>query len=91
MRDPSYEKGSKALKGLIVQGTLSDAGKSLITTALCRIFANEALNSAPYKSQNMSSNFYVTAYGTFMEYRLKRLGWKLPCIGIRTFLNLPVI
>ncbi len=50
-------------KALMIQGTGSGAGKSLITTALCRIFSDQGIDVAPFKSQNMALNSYITAEG----------------------------
>ena len=47
-------------KRIMVQGTMSGAGKSLLCTALCRIFRQDGLRTAPFKSQNMALNSYVT-------------------------------
>ncbi|WP_461201044.1 cobyric acid synthase [Anoxybacillus sp. TBDG-1] len=48
---------------IMFQGTHSDAGKSVIATAFCRIFARNGWKTAPFKSQNMSLNSYVTVDG----------------------------
>lgn len=48
---------------IMVQGTASDVGKSVLTTALCRIFVQDGWKTAPYKSQNMALNSYVTLDG----------------------------
>jgi len=53
-------------KTIMVQGTMSNAGKSLITAALCRIFARDGYTVAPFKSQNMALNSYITSDGLEM-------------------------
>lgn len=50
-------------KTIMIQGTASDVGKSMIATALCRIFARNNFKVAPFKSWNMSLNSAVTAGG----------------------------
>jgi adenosylcobyric acid synthase len=52
-----------SIQALMIQGTSSDAGKSLLCTGLCRIFKEDGVNVAPFKSQNMALNSYITADG----------------------------
>ena len=51
---------------LMVQGTCSNAGKSLLAAALCRLLARRGLRVAPFKAQNMALNSYVTSDGKEM-------------------------
>lgn len=53
-------------KCIMVQGTMSGAGKSLLCAALCRIFRQDGYRVAPFKSQNMALNSYITRDGLEM-------------------------
>lgn len=53
----------KASKRIMIQGTGSSVGKSIITAGLCRIFYKAGYDTAPFKSQNMALNSYITADG----------------------------
>ncbi len=50
-------------QSLMIQGTGSGVGKSLIVTAMCRIFKDMGIDVAPFKAQNMALNAYVTKEG----------------------------
>lgn len=53
-------------KSIMIQGTMSNAGKSLLTAGLCRIFKQDGYKVAPFKSQNMALNSYITEEGLEM-------------------------
>ena len=53
-------------KAIMVQGTTSNAGKSFLAAALCRIFHQDGYSVAPFKSQNMALNSFITADGLEM-------------------------
>ncbi len=59
-------EGNKKTHFIMVQGTMSSAGKSLITAGLCRVFKQDGYRVAPFKSQNMALNSYITQDGLEM-------------------------
>ena len=52
------------MTGILIAGTSSDAGKSLVVTGLCRALRRRGIDVAPFKAQNMSNNSMVCADGS---------------------------
>lgn len=63
LRRPSRVIKPRKKPAIMLQGTSSNAGKSVLAAALCRIFLQDGLSVAPFKAQNMSLNSYVTRDG----------------------------
>jgi adenosylcobyric acid synthase len=59
----SLKLAKSLAKSLMVVGTTSHAGKSLITAVICRLLARQGYRVSPFKGQNMALNAYVTAAG----------------------------
>jgi adenosylcobyric acid synthase len=57
---------AKVAKAIMIQGTMSNAGKSLIAAGLCRVFKDDGYSVAPFKSQNMALNSWITDEGLEM-------------------------
>ena len=53
-------------KNLMVQGTMSNAGKSIVTAGILRVLKQDGYRVAPFKSQNMALNSYITKDGLEM-------------------------
>ncbi len=63
VRGRSGCSGSVRAGGLLIAGTASDAGKSVVTAGVCRWLARRGMRVAPFKAQNMSLNSFVTREG----------------------------
>ena len=63
------------MSALLVAGTTSDAGKTIVTTALCRAYARRGVKVAPFKAQNMSNNSMVCATPDGRGVEIGRAQW----------------
>ena len=61
--DDERDRSGPGGGGLLVAGTTSDAGKSVVTAGICRWLARQGVQVAPFKAQNMSLNSFVTREG----------------------------
>ena len=50
-------------KPIMIQGTMSNVGKSILAGGLCRVLKQDGVKAAPFKSQNMALNSYITREG----------------------------
>ena len=66
---------NQSTKPLMILGTSSGAGKSYITTAICRLLANKGFDPIPFKGQNMSNNAWVDKKGREMAYSQAVQSW----------------
>ncbi len=65
-KNPHRKTPRRKARSIMFQGTCSDAGKSIMTAALCRILYQDGVRVAPFKAQNMSLNSFVTLQGDEM-------------------------
>jgi adenosylcobyric acid synthase len=80
------------MKAIMVVGTTSHAGKSVITSALCRILSRRGWRVSPFKGQNMALNAYVTPSGGEIGYAQAVQAWAagvVPCVEMNPILLKP--
>ncbi|MCR5683441.1 MAG: cobyric acid synthase [Clostridiales bacterium] len=73
-------------KPIMIQGTMSNAGKSLLCAALCRIFHQDGYRVAPFKSQNMALNSFITDEGLEMG-RAQVVQAEAACVNPSVLMN----
>ena len=73
-------------RAIMIQGTMSNAGKSLITAGLCRVFHQDGYSVAPFKSQNMALNSFITDEGLEMG-RAQVVQAEAACVAPSVLMN----
>ncbi len=80
-------------KNLMIQGTMSGAGKSILTAGILRVLSREGYRTAPFKSQNMALNSYVTFDGKEMgraQVLQAQAAYRVPCADMNPILLKPM-
>lgn len=82
-------------QAIMLQGTASDVGKSVLVAGLCRIFYQDGLRTAPFKSQNMALNSGITPDGKEMGraqiFQAEAAGivpdvrWSTACVNVKAW------
>lgn len=67
------------MAGILIAGTTSDAGKTVVATGVCRALARRGVRVAPYKAQNMSNNSMVVAGADGAMAEIGRAQWIQAC------------
>lgn len=79
-------------KVIMIQGTMSNAGKSILTGGLCRVFRQDGFRVAPFKSQNMALNSFITEEGLEMgraQVMQAEAAKTKPCVAMNPILLKP--